>query len=71
MPAWSVDEILAVHFRMHKAEGVLFREALAGAATKCGLRLVQVPEKELDAHAARALAVMVALLARPSRGGMR
>src|SRR5438046_278271 len=23
MPDWSVDEILAVHFRMHKAEGVL------------------------------------------------
>src|SRR5436190_17870145 len=56
MPAWSVAEILAVHFRMHKAEGVLFREALASAATKCGLSLVQVPEKELNAHAARALA---------------
>src|SRR5690242_5191310 len=25
MPGWSTDEILAVHFRMHKAEGVLFR----------------------------------------------
>src|SRR5262245_20669643 len=24
MPAWSVAEILSVHFRMHKAEGVLF-----------------------------------------------
>ncbi|HYV84746.1 MAG TPA: hypothetical protein VFB49_02445 [Patescibacteria group bacterium] len=55
MPAWSVDQILAVHFRMHKAEGVLFREALASAATECGLRLVPVPEKELGAHAARAL----------------
>ena len=22
MPDWSVEEILAVHFRMHKAEGV-------------------------------------------------
>src|SRR5512132_676115 len=28
MPAWSTDEILAVHFRMHKAEGVLFRYVL-------------------------------------------
>jgi hypothetical protein len=28
MPDWSVGEILAVHFRMHKAEGVLFRDAL-------------------------------------------
>src|SRR5713226_7640204 len=26
MPDWSVDEILAVHFRMHKAEGELFRD---------------------------------------------
>src|SRR5262245_26683076 len=55
MPAWSTDEILAVHFRMHKAEGVLFREALAAAATACGLRLVPIPEKELAAHAAHAL----------------
>jgi hypothetical protein len=55
MPAWSVDEILAVHFRMHKAEGVLFREALAAAATGCGLNLVAIPEKELVRHAARTL----------------
>ena len=47
MPDWSVDEILAVHFRMHKAEGVLFREALADAAVTCGLRLARVPEKTL------------------------
>jgi len=25
MPDWSIEEILGVHFRMHKAEGVLFR----------------------------------------------
>src|SRR5262245_18890095 len=31
MPAWSTDEILAVHFRMHKAEGVLFQDALLRA----------------------------------------
>src|ERR1044072_2579217 len=28
MPDWSVEQILAVHFRMHQAEGVLFRDAL-------------------------------------------
>src|SRR5262245_25111355 len=56
MPDWSVAEILAVHFRMHKAEGVLFRDALAGAAGECGLRLVSIPEKELHARAARTLA---------------
>jgi hypothetical protein len=54
MPDWSVDEILAVHFRMHKAEGVLFRDALVRAAGACKLRLVAVPEKQLTEHAERA-----------------
>ena len=56
MPAWSVEEILAVHFRMHKAEGVLFRDVLARAATECGLRTVEIPEKQLPDYAERALA---------------
>jgi len=47
MPDWSVDEILAVHFRMHKAEGVLFREALVHAAKECKIKAVEIPEKEL------------------------
>lgn len=55
MPDWSVEEILAVHFRMHKAEGVLFREALVGATKACGLRLVAIPEKLLTKYAERAL----------------
>jgi ribosomal protein L16/L10AE len=55
MPDWTVDEILAVHFRMHKAEGVLFRDALTRAAGSCDLRLVRVPEKQLDENAERAL----------------
>jgi hypothetical protein len=55
MPKWSVAEILAVHFRMHKAEGVLFREALAEAATGCGLRVARVPEKNLLEYAQRVL----------------
>jgi len=59
MPDWSVEEILAVHFRMHKAEGVLFREALARAATACGLSLLPVPEKELDEYAERAIATSI------------
>ncbi len=37
------------------AEGVLFREALAMAATECELRLVTILEKELDQRASRAL----------------
>jgi hypothetical protein len=59
MPDWTVDEILAVHFRMHKAEGVLFRDALARAAGTCGLRFLGVPEKKLEEEAERALAVPV------------
>ena len=59
MPDWTVDEILAVHFRMHKAEGVLFREALARAAATCGLRFLGIPEKQLDEQAERALATSV------------
>ena len=55
MPEWSVAEILAVHFRMHKAEGVLFPDALARAAQSCGLRLIAIPEKLLSEHAEKAL----------------
>ena len=51
MPDWNVDEILAVHFRMHKAEGVLFRDALVHAAKQCEIKAVEIPEKELLSHA--------------------
>ena len=62
MPDWTVDEILAVHFRMHKAEGVLFRDALARAAGACGIRYLGVVEKQLDEQAERALATSVSSL---------
>jgi len=55
MPDWTTDEILAVHFRMHKAEGVLFRDALVRAGEACGLRLVAIPEKHLTTRAQAAL----------------
>src|ERR1051325_2533536 len=51
MPDWNTDEILAVHFRMHKAEGALFQNALVRAAEKCKLKTLPVLEKELMAHA--------------------
>jgi len=47
MPDWTVAEILAVHFRMHKAEGVLFREALAVAARQADLKVIEIPEKTI------------------------
>lgn len=59
MPDWTVDEILAVHFRMHKAEGVLFRDAVARAAEACSLRVLRVPENQLDDAAGRALAASI------------
>ncbi len=55
MPAWSVEEFLAVHFRMHKAEGVLYKDALVTAVGTCGLRLVEVSEKQLANHGKKAL----------------
>ncbi len=55
MPDWTVDAILAVHVRMHKAEGVLFRDALTRAAETCGLRFLGVSEKQLDQQSERAL----------------
>ena len=55
MPDWSVAEILAVHFRMRKAEGILFRQVLAEAAKTCDLKLVELPDKALSAHAEAAL----------------
>jgi hypothetical protein len=62
MPDWSVEEILALHFRMHKAEGELFREALARATDACGLKLVAIPEKLLTEQAERALAMPSSVL---------
>lgn len=57
MPEWTTGEILAVHFRMHKAEGVLFPDAICRAADECGVPLAEVPEKELPEYAERALAM--------------
>lgn len=53
MPAWTADEILAVHIRMHKAEGLLFPTALLHAAESQRLNVSAFPEKqiaELAAH---------------------
>jgi hypothetical protein len=55
MPRWSVAEILAVHFRMHKAEGVMFPEALAKAVVECRLPLFSIRESGLGDEAGRVL----------------
>jgi hypothetical protein len=55
MPHWSTAEILAVHLRMHQAEGCLFREVLLRAAQDCGLPALAIQEKTLLEQASQAL----------------
>jgi hypothetical protein len=57
MPFWSTDEIRAVHFRMHKAEGALFRDTLMAAAAACHIRSFGIPEKRVIEEAARIFGV--------------
>lgn len=62
MPEWSVDQILAVHVRMHKAEGTLFPEALAAAARACGVRAVSIPQRALWMRAEQVLQQPLAMI---------
>ena len=55
MPEWTTAQILAVHFRMHKAEGVMFPDALCSATRECGVPLTIVPEKQLESLAEQRL----------------
>jgi hypothetical protein len=57
MPDWTTDEILAVHVRMHKAEGELFREVLVAGARSCGIPLTTLPCKTPFESAASMLGV--------------
>ena len=62
LPDWSTAEIIAVHVRMHQAEGVLFREVLVAGAKACQLALTTLPEKTALDAAAMALGVTRAQL---------
>jgi hypothetical protein len=62
MPAWSTDEILAVHVRMHQAEGELFRDVLVAGVRDCPLALTTLPDKSALEDAARRLGVTRARL---------
>jgi hypothetical protein len=57
LPDWTTDEIIAVHVRMHQAEGVLFREVLVTGAKACQLALTTLPEKTALEAAAKALGI--------------
>jgi hypothetical protein len=62
MPDWTTDQILAVHFRMHKAEGELFRDVLVHGARACGIALTTLPDKSAIDAAANKLGVTRAQL---------
>ena len=62
MPNWSTDEILAVHVRMHKAEGELFRGVLVAGARACDLEPTTIAEKSALDDAARMLGLTRARL---------
>lgn len=62
-PLLSIDEALSSHAMKHAAEGQLYRQALMDAAKELGLRVVTMPERDLDTSAATALG-MSAVLAR-------
>ena len=57
IPEWTTQEILAVHVRMHTAEGELFRDVLVSGAKACNLRLKTLPEKSALEDAAKALGI--------------
>ena len=62
MPDWSTDEILAVHVRMHKAEGELFRGVLVAGAHACDLQLTTLPDKSALDDASKRLGLTRARL---------
>ena len=57
MPEWTTDEILAVHVRMHKAEGELFRDVLAQGMRECAIPLTTLPEKSALDDAAKRIGI--------------
>jgi hypothetical protein len=52
MPEWTTEQILSVHMRMHKAEGILFPTALVRATEACEMKVLTISEKDLSARAA-------------------
>jgi hypothetical protein len=62
LPQWSTDEIIAVHVRMHMAEGQMFRDVLVEAARSCKLGPVRLPDKSALESSAKALKMKTAQL---------
>ena len=62
MPKWSTEEIIAVHVRLHQAEGVLFRDVLVAGSRACGIEPVTLREKSALDDAAKMLGLTRARL---------
>lgn len=62
MPDWTTEQIIAVHVRMHQAEGELFRDVLVAGARTCDVPLTTLPEKSALDSAAQQLGVTRARL---------
>ena len=62
IPKWTTQEILAVHVRMHTAEGELFRDVLVAGAKACGLPLKTLLEQSALDDAAKVLGITRAKL---------
>lgn len=57
LPRWNTAEILAVHLRMHQAEGALYPSVLLQAAAELGIDARRIPAKTLRVDAERTLGV--------------
>ena len=62
MPAWTTDEIIAVHIRMPAAEGEMFRDVLVEGARACKLGPATLPDRSAFESAAQALRMKPAQL---------
>jgi len=62
MPQWTTDEILAVHVRMHKAEGEVFRDILVDAVRDFGMEPATLPDRTAIDAAAKKLGITRAKL---------
>jgi hypothetical protein len=51
MPRYSVEDVLAVHVRMHQAEGAMFVDALCDAVEHAGVPLVRVAARDAEHEA--------------------
>ncbi|HEX8950834.1 MAG TPA: hypothetical protein VF945_03265 [Polyangia bacterium] len=58
--ASTLQTILASHSAIHAAEGALYRAAIARACAALGIRVVEVPARELGARAAGLFGIAVA-----------